>query len=204
MTSLGSAVWELPPLILHPFNERVSPVTLLESSRAALMLSGIIPDDGSDQDVLRQRLLAGRYSEIRMLFYLGKDVSRWIGQCLESIVRIPELTNAGIRGQSFASLLVSDPPQPVKEKLVAWGVADHQSIFSRSIGLHAMFTAPPSSEQLTEEFLNRHYHYADALYGCYLQAESYRTLHPANFHFSLYASGEYSRMLESEWGNASE
>ena len=43
----GAAVWELPPLILHPFNERVSPSDLLENSKAALMLSGLLPDDGA-------------------------------------------------------------------------------------------------------------------------------------------------------------
>jgi hypothetical protein len=28
-------------------------------------------------------LLTGRYAEMRMLFYLGKDVFRWIDQCVE-------------------------------------------------------------------------------------------------------------------------
>ena len=32
---------KLPPLILHPFNEQIAPSSLLESSRAALMLSGM-------------------------------------------------------------------------------------------------------------------------------------------------------------------
>jgi len=73
----------LPPLILHPFNERVPPSALLENSKAALMLSGLIPNDGSDQEDLKRRLLAGRYSEIRMLYFLGKDVFRWIEQCVE-------------------------------------------------------------------------------------------------------------------------
>ena len=73
-STFGAAVWVLPPLILHPFNERVPPSALLENSKAALMLSGLIPSDGTDPDDLKRRLLAGRYSEIRMLFYLGKDV----------------------------------------------------------------------------------------------------------------------------------
>src|SRR5208337_4162771 len=108
MTTLGERVWELPPLILHPFNERVPASALLENSKAALMLSGLIPSDGSDQEDLTRRLLAGRYSEIRMLYFLGKDILRWIEQCVEWSQRMPELTCAEIRPQSFAALLTAD------------------------------------------------------------------------------------------------
>src|ERR1700751_4966545 len=87
----SNKVWTLPPLILHPFNERVPPSALLENSRAALMLSGLIPRDGSDEEELKRRLLAGKYGEVRMLFYLGKDVFRWIDQCVDWIDREPEL-----------------------------------------------------------------------------------------------------------------
>ena len=80
--TLGESLWELPPLILHPFNERVPPSALLENSRAALICR-VYPNDGTDADDLKRRLLDGRYSERRMLFFLGKDVFRWIGQCLE-------------------------------------------------------------------------------------------------------------------------
>ena len=65
---------DLPPLILHPFNEHTPPSVLLDNSKAALMLSGLIPNDGTDPDELSRRILAGRYGEIRMLFFLGKDV----------------------------------------------------------------------------------------------------------------------------------
>jgi hypothetical protein len=81
--NLGAAEYpvsrELPPLILHPFNERATPSDLLENSKAALILSGLMPHDGVEPDELRRRLLAGRYSEIRMLFFLGRDVFRWSG-----------------------------------------------------------------------------------------------------------------------------
>src|SRR6202048_1999203 len=97
ITILGETVWDLPPLILHPFNERVPPSTLLENSKAALMLSGLIPSDGSDQEDLKRRLLAGRYSEVRMLFFLGKDVLRWIDQCMDWSGRVPEVASAEIR-----------------------------------------------------------------------------------------------------------
>src|SRR2546423_9584337 len=120
--SPGRTVWNLPPLILHPFNERVPPTALLENSKAALMLSGLIPSDGTDQEGLKHRLLAGRYSEMRMLYFLGKDLFRWIEQCLDWVEREGVPTSMGIRGQSFAELLIASPPEPVKAKLVRWGV----------------------------------------------------------------------------------
>ena len=199
ITTLGERVWELPPLILHPFNERVPPSALVENSKAALMLSGLIPSDGSDLEELKRRLLAGRYSEIRMLYFLGKDVFRWIDQCVEWGQRLPELSGVEIRPQSFAALLTADPPEAVKEKLVRWGVVDYVSIFTRAIGLNAMFLQPPAFDALTEEFLRNYHRYADYLYQCFIESQPYRTVGSANFHFALYASGEYSRLLESEW-----
>jgi len=198
--TFGTTVWDLPPLILHPFNERVSASALLENSKAALMMAGFIPSDGVDQDDLKRRLMAGRHSEIRMLFYLGKDVRRWIGQCMESAARIPELEYAQIREQSFAGFLVSQPPVPVKDKLVGWGVADYPAIFSRALGLNAVFAEPPFLENLEEEFLRNYHRYADALFRCYMESQPHASIGEANFRFELYASGEYSRMLETEWG----
>jgi hypothetical protein len=87
----------------------------------------------------------------------------------------------------------------VKEKLVRWGVVDYVSIFTRAAGLNAMFIQPPVFDTLTEEFLRNYHHYADSLYRCYMDSQPYRALASANFHFDLYASGEYSRLLESEW-----
>jgi hypothetical protein len=199
ITTLGERVWELPPLILHPFNERVPPSALLENSKAALMLSGLIASDGSDPEDLKRRLLAGRYAEIRMLYFLGKDVLRWIDQCVEWSQRVPELSGAEIRPQSFAALLTADPPESVKEKLVRWGVVDYVSIFTRAIGLNAMFIQPPAFDILAEEFLRYYHRYADFLYRCYMDSEPHGTVASANFRFALYASGEYSRMLESAW-----
>jgi hypothetical protein len=203
ITTLGKTVWDLPPLILHPFNERVAPSTLLESSKAALMLSGLIPTEGTDPDDLHRRLLTGRYAEMRMLFFLGKDVFRWIDQCVEWAQREPQFAALEIRRQSFAGLLTRDPPEAVREKLVRWGVADYLSIFSRAIGMNAMFVSPPAFETLNEDFLRNYHRYPDYLYRCYMESEPFETLPPANFRFLLYASGEYSRMLESEWSTDS-
>jgi hypothetical protein len=203
-TTLGTAVWNLPPLILHPFNEQIAPSTLLESSKAALMLTGLIPSDGVAPGDLNRRLLLGRYSELRMLFFLGKDVFRWIDQSQEWAGRVPELQGWEIRPQSFARLLTRDAPEGVRKKLVTWGVVDYVSIFSRAIGLNAMFVEPPGMEILNEDFLRNYHHYPDFLYRCYMEGQAYATLPPGNFQFDLYASGEYSRMLESEWGGDAE
>jgi hypothetical protein len=199
----AEAVWELPPLILHPFNERMPPSALLDNSKAALMLSGLIPSDGTDPESLKTRLLAGRYSEIRMLFFLGKDVFRWIDQCMEWSQRVPELAGPGeLHPQSFAGLLTTTPPEPVREKLVRWGVADYSSIFARAIGMNAVFVEPPVFESLSEDFLRGYHRYADYLHRCFMDANPHRAISPVNFRFDLYASGEYSRMLETQWGEA--
>lgn len=197
--SFGDRIWELPPLILHPFNERVPPSALLDNSKAALMLSGLIPHDGTAEEELKRRLLAGRYGEVRMLFFLGKDVFRWVEQCVEWTERTPELKDGELCAQSFASLLTSSPPPEVRDKLVGWGVVDYTSIFSRSIGLNILFAQPPVFDSISEEFLRNYHRYADALHRCYLSNEPHRQLTSANFRFELYASGEYSRMLESKW-----
>jgi hypothetical protein len=195
-------VWDLPPLILHPFNEHIPPSVLLDNSRAALMLSGIIPHDGADPEELNRRILAGRYGEIRMLFFLGKDVLRWLAQCLDWVTRVPELAGEEWRTQSFAAFLTASTPGEVKEKLARWGVVDYPSIFRRAIGLHQVFAAPPAFGDLAGEFLRNYHWYADALYQCYIDLEPCRALDEAHFSFALFASGEYSRMLESQWEDA--
>ena len=96
----------LPPLILHPFADAGGPDKLVESSRASLMLQGLLPTGERTAEELDRALLDGRYCEIRMLYYVGKDLVRWIDQCLEHIERHPELRDAGIRYQSFAAYLV--------------------------------------------------------------------------------------------------
>ncbi|HEV3332570.1 MAG TPA: hypothetical protein VG096_16385 [Bryobacteraceae bacterium] len=199
VTPFDSTVWELPPLILYPFNEHLPPASLLESSKAALMLSGLIPSDGTEREVLQRRLLAGRYAEIRMLFFLGKDVLRWVEQCHEMVERTPELQGAEIHGQSFANLLIGSPPPAVLSKLLAWGVADYAALFSRGIGLKSAFVVPPPLDLLTAEFVTGYHRNADALFRSYMESQTHRTITHQNFHFDLYASGEYTRMLENQW-----
>src|ERR1700733_2202964 len=88
---------KLPPLILHPFADAGGPDKLVESSRASLMLQGLLPSGERSTEELDRALIDGRYCEIRMLFYVGKDLVRWIEQCLEHISHTPELRDAGVR-----------------------------------------------------------------------------------------------------------
>ena len=155
---------KLPPLILHPFADAGGPEKLVESSRASLVLQGLLPaGDRNTQDVERT-LLEGRFCEIRMLFYVGKDLLRWIDQCLELVERTPELSGTGIKYQSFAAYLVGHTPGAVQAKLKKWGVSDYRAIFSRALGLSAVFGEVPQRETLTDEFIRHYYRYADQLF----------------------------------------
>lgn len=197
-TTIGEKVWQLPPLILHPFNERASPETLLENSRAALVLAGLLPGEGEDLDLLHRRVLVGRYAEIRMLYFVGKDLCRWIGQCMEMAERDAELSAAELRRQSFAGLLTA-PPENVREKLLGWGVMDYGAVFTRGIGMNALFQEPPEFSLLAEDFVRNYHRTADLLYRGFMEMEAHRVISPKNFRFELYASGEYAKLLETEW-----
>ena len=66
----------MPPLILHPFAEANDPGKLMESSRAGMALEGLLPEDGKSRVQLDRALIEGRYCELRMLFYVGRDLTR--------------------------------------------------------------------------------------------------------------------------------
>jgi hypothetical protein len=191
--------WTLPPLILHPFADAAGPQKLARSSRAGLMLEGLLPHGDMTPDQIESALIEGRFCEMRMLIYVGKDLARWIDQCLDLVQRDPELQNSKITLQSFAELLVQDPPANVREKLSRWGVVDYRAIFSRAIGLNAMFSEAPEREVLGEDFIRNYFRFADQLFACRMSLSPFACLSSANFTFELYASGEYSRMLEREW-----
>jgi hypothetical protein len=190
---------KLPPLILHPFSDSAGPNKLVESSRASLMLQGLLPTGDFSQDDLERRLVDGRYCEIRMLFYVGKDVNRWIEQCLEMAQRDGGLCEKGYQFQSFADILVNRPPRQVREKLKKWGVADYKSIFSRAIGLHSVFAEVPERNALSPQFIKHYYRYADHMFLCRQNASAFPEVHADQFDFDLYASAEYTRLLEQEW-----
>jgi len=202
MTTDGIAFegrWTLPPLILHPFADATGPQKLARSSQAGLILEGLMPAAGADTEELERALLEGRMCEIRMLFYLGKDLHRWIEQCVDYAQRVEELTSASLGFDSFAELLIHDPPPAVREKLVRWGVGDYQAIFARAIALRTLFADLPSDDVLSPEFIRNYFRYTDHIYACRRELCNPRKLSPANFSFDLFASGEYSRQLEREW-----
>ena len=189
----------LPPLILHPFSDSSGPQKLVESSRANLIMQGLLPAGDSTRDELDWTLLEGRYSELRMIYYVGKDVVRWIEQCMDTIGRQVGVASAAVRLQSFAALLIQDTPPAVADKLNKWGVTDFKAIFRRGIGLNMLFSSIPDRGTLSNEFIRNYYRYADQLFTSYQTQTPYVQLDPACFQFELYSSGEYSRILERQW-----
>ena len=190
---------KLPPLILHPFSDSSGPGKLIESSRANMMLQGLLPSGDFNHDQLERTLVQGRYHEIRMLFYVGRDINRWIEQCMDFVSRQPELKDAGIKAQSFADRLVTDPPAIVEAKLRRWGVGDFRSIFSRAIGLNVLFADVPAREILGEEFIRGYARYADEIFNSRQGQVTFADLRQFPLEFEVFASGEYTRMLERQW-----
>ncbi len=190
----------LPPLILHPFADATGPNKLVESSRASLKLQGLLPQGESSREDLDRSLLEGRYSELRMLYYVGKDLVRWIEQCLEFADRNSAELPSGILYQSFAALLIQEAPPNIQAKLRKWGVADYKSIFTRALGLQCLFAAAPEREVLSDGFVRNYYKYADQMFAVRQGEREFTPLATQDFEFELYSSGEYSRMLERVWG----
>jgi hypothetical protein len=135
------------------------------------------------------------------LYFLGKDLFRWIDQCVESCTRQPGRGRNPLQPQRLARILVSETPAPVRDKLIQWGAVDYAAIFRRAIALHCLFTEPPTVQQLGVEFLSNYHRYTDAVYRTYLEsAQDDPRIEPGQCRFQIYASGEYSRLLESQWG----
>ncbi len=189
----------LPPLILHPFADAGGPDKLVESSRASLMLQGLLPSGERTTEELDRLLIDGRFCEVRMLFYVGKDLVRWIEQSLDHVQSWPEFNGLNVRFQSFAAFLVQHTPLPVQAKLRKWGVSDYKAIFTRALGLNSMFADVPDREVLADEFLRNYYRYADQMFLCRQSQSPFSDLGELGLDFDIYASGEYSRMLEQEW-----
>jgi hypothetical protein len=192
---------KLPPLILHPFADSTGPSQLVESSRASLMLQGLLPSGERDPEELDRALLDGRYQQIRMLFYVGKDLTRWIEQCVEQIDRDPELSSKGIRFQSFAAYLVNHTPSAVEAKLKKWGVGDYRSIFMRALGLNAVLAEMPGRKSFSGDFIRNYYRFADQMFQARQAQAQFTDISTMGFEFEIFASGEYSRRLEREWAD---
>jgi hypothetical protein len=205
-------VFRLPPMILHPFSTPEDTSVLLDSSRASLILQGYLPSGAGNEGgtraeggagakvELEQRLLRGRFAELRMLFYVGKDLLRWLDQCVEVSAAHPEWAAQGMTRPSFALYLVEQAPNPVQQKLEAWGVLDYRALFRRAIGLHSVFSEVPVASCLTAEFLRRYHRHADRWFQAWAQSQPLPAVDWGKFDFDLYASGEYALILEKAWG----
>lgn len=193
----------LPHLILHPFTESASTVEVLESAKASLSL---MQDENSDdrQRQLEVHVLDGRYTELRMLFYVGKDVVRWLDQCMDFCERTPELKASNLAEQSFAHLLIKQTPEEVAAKLRSWGVIEYPRIFARAIGIYNQFRDAPARDLLQDDYLRHYYRYGDYAYNCWKDLKKFPILPEEQFPFTLYASGEYTKMLEEEWKNSAD
>jgi hypothetical protein len=193
--------WQLPPLILHPFSGTRSVDELLAGSKAALELQGRDgsgdPSRAKDEDELERRILIGRYQEICMLIFLGKDLFRWLHQCVDFLNRPGEGRQLSL--QSFAGLIVEQPPSAVREKLERWGVTDRRAVFARAIGVHTLFMSPPPVETLSPTLLKNYHRFADHAYICFQHLRPFHELDPKQFDFEIYASEEYSRLLSDQW-----
>jgi len=169
----------------------------LEGVRASLALQGLIASD-DEESVLFRRMLSGRYQEVRMLVFLGKDIFRWLRQCVE-FVNSGEFADSRIVEQSFAALVVEDPPEAVRRKLESWGVTDRRAVFSRAIGIHSLFQDPPPAESLSPVFLKNYHRYADHAYICFQHLQAFLPIDSKAFGFEIYASEEYARLLSDQW-----
>jgi hypothetical protein len=192
--------FRLPPLILHPFSSPEDSSVLMESSRASLALQGFLPSEDTSSQDLDERLVRGRYAELRMLFYIGKDLVRWMEQCTETALAAGAFEGRRIRPETFAVLLVQQIPTHVRTKLETWGVLDFCSLFRRAIGLHAVFHELPASEGFSADFLRRYHRFVDHWYQQRLKDSGFDPPRTDEFTFDLYASGEYTLMLEQSWG----
>ncbi|MGH9671684.1 MAG: hypothetical protein ACRD44_00755 [Bryobacteraceae bacterium] len=195
----ANRVRKLPPLILHPFSDASGPGKLVESSRASLMLQGVLPPGEMSRGDLELRLREGRFHEIRMLFYVGRDVMRWIEQCAGQAAAEEGLKGVDLRPQSFACLLVDSPPAHVVAKLRHWGVVDYKAIFARAVALNCLFAEAPALESLSDEFIVNYYRYADQVFLAWRRNVTFAEISSTSFDFDLFASGEYTRMLERQW-----
>lgn len=199
MNLRGSEPFALPPLILHPFSAPDDASMLMESTKASLTLQGLLPKPVKTPEELDKQLLRGRYAELKMLFYIGKDLIRWMDQCAESAVISDHFFGRRMQPETFALFLVQYVPQHVRLKLEGWGVLDFCALFRRSIGLHTVFVNLPAAHDISPDFLRRYHRHLDTWYEYRMRERVYDKAESHEFTFDLYASGEYTLMLEKSW-----
>ena len=196
-----NTMYRLPPLILHPFSGPEDASVLMESARASMALQGWVPTCEESQEVLDRQLLKGRYAELRMLYYIGKDLTRWMEQCVESVEASGDFQSARLRPETFGIILVQQIPDAVRQKLESWGVLDFSALFRRSIGFHSIFREFPTQESLSPDFLRKYHRHLDQWFEYRMRESAYDRPQPSQFSFDLFASGEYTMLLEQSWND---
>lgn len=166
-----------------------------------MILNGVSPEVDYDREKLTHSLLAGKYQELKMLIYIGRDLQRWAEQCLDFAMRQPKLRAQSLKQQSFVTLVVECPPAALVTKLKSWGIHDPKSIFSRAAGLNSMFDHPPPQEILCSNFLETYQRFADYLFMCYKTMHPYEKISSSDFTVELFASEEYASFLAEGWKN---
>ena len=174
--------WELPPLILYPFKCQPSDVSFAEIDPC--------PEE-------TRRGLESRYAEMCMLCYLGRDLDRWLRQCVEMVAGNPHTD--GLGESSFVNLLLFDPPAAVIRKMHDWDVPNFQLVFARAIGLNSVYPVPPAATGVSEPLLRSFHLYADALFEARVRLAPGAEIRHEDFDFEIYSSGEYARLLERDW-----
>jgi len=157
-------------LILHPFNERVPALYLLENSKAALMLSGLNSSDGSDQRRLKapSSKPAGM-GEVRMLFFLGKEcvplieVHRMGGTHSDCM-----MLN---RGAQFCRPAYGQSANRCKREADAVGGIRLRIHLFACHCLNTMFAGLRSSTAWPRSFSATYHRYADSCTGCYMESQ---------------------------------
>jgi hypothetical protein len=87
----------------------------------------------------------------------------------------------------------------VRHKLETWGVLDFTALFRRALGVHIVFAEPPPLECLNPDFLRRYHRYVDQWFDEAIQQKLAPHCDADEFTYDLYASGEYTQMLEQNW-----
>ena len=179
-TPLPQPQHELPPLILHPIADQGE----------ALQVGTASDTEGRQAEVRRL--------EMKMLCCLGKDLTRWLEQCLEFAAADPAL--AALSAGHFMDVLVDNPPDKVARKMQAWGVAEFRMIFARALGLATIFPHPPASNDISDTFIRDFSRYASVVYRTRRATLPPSTAETPELRFEVYASGEYAQLLEKSWG----
>ena len=148
------ATQQLPPLILHPFADQSGTAQLVEKARKAPWC--LRPAAGKRAHRRRTLRACSARALPRDPYALlpGKDLFRWIEQCVDSVGAAHNREDQGLREQSFAQLLVRYPPRTVRDKLAAWGVTDFRGhLRARAGSDHILPASRRSSSSFGRDFL---------------------------------------------------